>query len=54
MLHVFAAAALASATPQPTVAPATPDADPAIFVVHDRDTTVYVFGTFHALDGSKH
>lgn len=51
MLHVFAAAALTAATPQPTVAPATPDADPAIFVVHDRDTTVYVFGTFHALDG---
>ena len=51
MLHLVAAAALATATSQPTVAPATSNADPAIFMVHDRDTTVYVFGTFHALDG---
>jgi hypothetical protein len=27
------------------------NADPAMFVVHDGDTTVYLFGTFHALDG---
>jgi len=28
-----------------------PDADPAIWVVKDEDTTVYLFGTFHLLDG---
>ncbi|MDP9421293.1 MAG: TraB/GumN family protein [Pseudomonadota bacterium] len=31
--------------------PALPDADPAIWVVKDPDTTIYLFGTFHALDG---
>ena len=50
MLHsIVAAVALASA---PVDAPATPEnADPAMFVVRDADTTVYIFGTFHALDG---
>jgi uncharacterized protein YbaP (TraB family) len=48
MMTILAAAALAAAT-----APALPaeNADPAIFLVRDRDTTVYIFGTFHALDG---
>jgi uncharacterized protein YbaP (TraB family) len=32
-------------------APALPDADPAMWVVKDKDTTIYLFGTFHALDG---
>ncbi|HYI43641.1 MAG TPA: TraB/GumN family protein [Sphingomicrobium sp.] len=27
------------------------DADPAMWVVKDADTTIYLFGTFHALDG---
>ena len=58
MVGILVAAALAAATP--AVAPATSEAaatpqvsnaDPAIFVVHDGDTTVYLFGTFHALDG---
>jgi uncharacterized protein len=50
MVNVLvAAAALAAASP--TVAPATANADPAIFMVHDADTIVYIFGTFHALDG---
>ena len=35
----------------PTAAPALPDADPALWVVKDSDTTIYLFGTFHALDG---
>ena len=35
-----------------SAAPALPDADPAIWVVKDPDTTIYLFGTFHALDGS--
>jgi uncharacterized protein len=52
MIGFLAAAALAAATPAPpTSAPASSaDADPAIFVVRDSDTTVYIFGTFHALD----
>jgi uncharacterized protein YbaP (TraB family) len=46
---VVAAAALAAATP--TAAPPSPQPEPAMFVVHDADTTIYIFGTFHALDG---
>jgi uncharacterized protein len=38
------------AAASPTVAPAAP-ASPAMFVVRDADTTVYIFGTFHVLDG---
>ena len=34
-------------------APALPDADPAIWVVKDPDTTIYLFGTFHALNGKS-
>lgn len=30
-----------------------PDADPAIWVVKDADTTIYLFGTFHGLDGKS-
>lgn len=30
-----------------------PDADPALWVVRDQDTTVYLFGTFHMLDGKS-
>lgn len=29
------------------------DADPAIWVIKDPDTTIYLFGTFHALDGKR-
>ncbi|MGZ8997529.1 MAG: TraB/GumN family protein [Allosphingosinicella sp.] len=32
-------------------AAALPDADPAMWVVRDHDTTIYLFGTFHMLDG---
>jgi uncharacterized protein YbaP (TraB family) len=39
-----AAAAAAPAAP-------LPDANPALWVVRDADTTVYLFGTFHLLDG---
>ena len=51
---IAAAIAAASVAPAPTTAlPATeiPDADPAIWVVNDQDTVIYLFGTFHALDG---
>jgi uncharacterized protein YbaP (TraB family) len=46
------AAAPAPAAPAAVVA-ALPDADPAIWVVKDPDTTIYLFGTFHALDGKS-
>lgn len=48
MVNLLAAAALAAAMPAATT---SPPAEPAMFVVHDADTTVYLFGTFHALDG---
>jgi uncharacterized protein YbaP (TraB family) len=49
----LAAPALAQ-TPAPAPAApvaALPDTDPALWVVKDADTTIYLFGTFHALDG---
>ena len=56
MVNVLIAAALAAASPQATL-PAPPpiaaDAQPALFAVRDADTIVYIFGTFHALDGQS-
>ena len=49
MVHMLVAAALAAATPTPAQ-PSEATAEPALFVVRDADTTVYIFGTFHALD----
>ncbi len=43
-----------SATPAPARPPlpgADRDADPALWVVRDADTTIYLFGTIHLLDG---
>jgi uncharacterized protein len=37
---------------QQTAAP-LPDAEPAMWMVKDADTTIYLFGTFHALDGKR-
>ena len=53
MVNFLVAAALAAATPSalPPEPPEPPKAAPAMFVVRDADTTVYIFGTFHALDG---
>jgi uncharacterized protein YbaP (TraB family) len=45
-------ASAAQAQSQPASA-ALPDADPAIWVVKDPDTTIYLFGTFHVLDGKS-
>ena len=49
--------ALAQNVPAPvaaaTVAAPLPDAEPAMWVVKDKDTTIYMFGTFHALDGKQ-
>ena len=53
---LLAAAAILSASTAAAEAPAPaalPDADPAIWVVKDPDTTIYLFGTFHALDGKS-
>jgi uncharacterized protein YbaP (TraB family) len=36
-----------------TFSPALPDARPALWVVNDEDTVIYLFGTFHALDGKS-
>jgi len=44
------APAPAASAPAPAAAP-LPDADPALWVVRDEDTTIYLFGTFHLLDG---
>ena len=52
MVNLALAAALAAATP--ATPPPSPVADnPAMFMVRDSDTTVYIFGTFHALDGKS-
>ena len=51
---VAAAPSLAQTAPPAQAAAsaaALPDADPALWVVKDPDTTIYLFGTFHALDG---
>jgi uncharacterized protein len=39
----------APAAPATATAIATRDADPALWVVKDRDTTIYLFGTVHVL-----
>jgi len=48
-----APSAPAAAPAAPATAPVAPlpDANPALFVVRDADTTIYLFGTFHLLDG---
>jgi uncharacterized protein len=52
MRKTLLALALATAAPAYAQAPAPlPDADPAMWVVKDKDTIVYLFGTFHGLDG---
>ena len=49
----LAAAGMSASAPAATVPAPLPDADPAIWVVNDHDTTIYLFGTFHALDGKS-
>jgi len=52
LIAVLAAAAL-NAIPAPRAPQPAPyaDAEPALWVVNDEDTIIYLFGTFHALDG---
>ncbi|RYY26070.1 MAG: TraB/GumN family protein [Sphingomonadales bacterium] len=51
MLKKFfaAAASLAAFLAFPATAQTTKDADPALWVVKDADTTIYLFGTVHVL-----
>ncbi|MDQ3077760.1 MAG: TraB/GumN family protein [Pseudomonadota bacterium] len=49
----LAAALLIGTAPAYAAAPALPDAEPAMWMVKDADTTIYLFGTFHALDGKR-
>lgn len=45
----------AAAQEAPTFSPQEEEsASPALWVVRDRDTTIYLFGTFHAHDGKAH
>ncbi|HYI43642.1 MAG TPA: TraB/GumN family protein [Sphingomicrobium sp.] len=50
LLGVAVAAAAIPAAPTP--APLRDPVKPALWLVTDGDTTIYLFGTFHALDGS--
>jgi uncharacterized protein YbaP (TraB family) len=52
-LMILATAAAALCSPALAATPALPDADPAMWVVKDADTTIYLFGTFHLLDGKQ-
>ena len=47
LLALVGAPAAAATAP----APGPADLDPALWVVKDADTTIYLFGTVHALDG---
>lgn len=42
-----------AATSAPAAAAPLPDADPALWVLRDADTTIYLFGTVHMLDGRR-
>ena len=55
MFTALVAAAIATTpTPAMPVARAPPaNARPALYVVNDEDTIIYLFGTFHALDGKS-
>src|SRR4028118_694444 len=37
----------------PAAAAPRPDADPALWMLRDSDTVIYLFGTFHLLDGRR-
>lgn len=51
-MRAFIATSLLAGTAQatePTKSPATVNADPALWVVKDADTTIYLFGTIHLM-----
>jgi uncharacterized protein YbaP (TraB family) len=51
MIALLFAASLSTAAPAAAAEPAA--TKPAMFVVRDQDTTIYIFGTFHTLDGQS-
>ena len=52
MIAALIAAAMSTSAPaEPPAQVSLPDARPALYVVNDEDTVIYLFGTFHALDG---
>jgi len=54
MIAALLAAAVATSAPAaPAAQMQLQDARPAIWVVNDEDTIIYLFGTFHALDGKS-
>jgi uncharacterized protein len=50
---LLAGAAAAGAVPTVGQGRAPQDSRPALWLVQDQDTTIYLFGTFHALDGQR-
>lgn len=54
LLGLFAQPAVASPSFAPRPTPAVSTSRPALWVVNDHDTIVYLFGTFHALDDRTH
>jgi uncharacterized protein YbaP (TraB family) len=50
---LLAAATLGSFMTPLEATPAAPSENPALWVVADADTKIYLFGTFHALDGKS-
>ena len=53
LLRIAAALAAVLTPGMPASAATLPDADPAMWVVKDQDTMIYLFGTFHVLDGKS-
>jgi hypothetical protein len=54
MIAALIAAAVATPAPAGSATHVQPpDARPAIWVINDEDTVIYLFGTFHALDGKS-
>jgi uncharacterized protein len=54
ILPLLIGASIAAApAPLPASAPVKVQQHPALWVVNDKDTIIYLFGTFHALDGKS-
>lgn len=52
MAALLVASPAAQAAPMPLIpAPSIVRASPALWAIRDADTTIYLFGTFHSLDG---
>jgi uncharacterized protein YbaP (TraB family) len=50
---IAAASVSLASSPAASASHQIADADPALWVVNDHDTVIYLFGTFHALDGKS-